>query len=1699
MKTTKLVYRFAVLSFFFAVSFNASGAKVASYPLPFCYTESDNFQVSVSGIKVPVSKTWNVYEYAHYSFEGQTTITITAKQDIQTFSISSPAYNIQGTKNGKTLTFELNRSLYLIIKINSLPELVIAADEWETDVPASSGEGIYNVVNDYGADPLGENSVYTAMQNAALFQQAIDDANAAGGGIVYVPSGVYYTKSIILKSNVHLYLASGAVIRGTGRAADYQTLYYKSSISNYPGSWLIYTDGPIPVPTGTNRSLPVEQTTNIKIYGRGTIDANGDAARKDKMLLAQLMPMNTENFTVDGITFRDSGLWGVTVTRSNDVNFLNVKFFNENNANHEDDAIDINESQRVLVKHSIAISEDDTYSTKTWDNWAGELTVNWTGPAEELNDVVFDDCVAWSRCAAFKVGFGVYQHQSNIVFKNSTVYKCMRALAVNHKYKPKNVTNVVFDNIDIEGYWARSGSEYMQRWFELDFSDNSDGGYIDGVTIRNINVRNVGTVTSVLKGLNANTKAKNITFENIYMPGQTTPATTLDQMNIKNRNNYLENVQIVSTGATVIKSAADLNNIRNNPDGNYKLTADIDLTDWIDANSPAEGWMPIDNFTGTLDGNNHFITGLWVDRTANNAGLFGNVAGEVQVKNLGIKTAEGKSVKGGENVGILIGRITNSETTNRLLIENCAVFGNAEGSKSVGAMIGLVNWATVTIENSYAAGTIVSTGDGAGGLIGSSWGNVTVRIEKSYSANSVKASSANGSTGGLFGSASANNASGINLTITNCYAINPNIDSSTANRILGWTKAGANITLGNNYGYEQTLVKGNTVDGNLTGNNGENTSKAALKKQETYSNWNFPDVWSMNGGDYFLPVLKTLNPSSQPDSCLEHLKGNAKISILPDEKGVIAYLPAQPEIDDDIEITITPQPQYNLSKFYINDIDKTSGVSGNKFTLHIENTNYTLKAEYDDYNGSGKGTKNSPYIIYNVEQLNYMRNHLNSCYRLGANIDLQSTLNSTSEGWLPIGTTEDPFTGGFDGNRFVISNIWINRENIDNTGFFGSVSGSAVIENLGIIVPEGKSIKGKNHVGGVAGNILQTNPDDSVTIRNCYVTAFISGDNFAGGIAGFAESATVAIENCYAGGKVTTAGNASGGLFGSSAGKTKLYIKNSYSLNTVETAGTGVAGGIFGLAEADDASEIFLFISNSKAINPEITGNTVNRIYGFAKQGAHINLVNNTVFSGMLLNGAEAPNLPDETGQSRAELKSQENYPGWDFSRIWQMGNRRYPLPVLRSGSLVDYRQTLCPAHMVEPFSGEGNGASEQPYVITTSEQLREIENNLALHYRLGNNIDLTEWITNNSPVEGWKPLGDEFEAFSGSLDGAGYSISELWIDLSNNDNVGLFACAGGNAVIKNLALKTASSKSVKGKNAVGALIGFAPSGNIGISNSYVDAKIEALEKNAGGFTGYSKAELSIENCYVLGSVTVESDRAGGFVGLAENTALNIKNSYAANEIMCSNGSAGGLLGSINGTSSILKIEKCAAINLRVVGSENYTGRIIGFNAANNTTLSNFALANIRCNSSETVKTQNNKNGLDKSGNEMVTQNTYSNGLDWNFGSVWKMSNDSYPLPILQSINPDNQPKIAPSHLAGFVPLRILQPDANNMLTVYPNPTQGELQINKKTIDAEVLFFDCTGKLVLQTNDTQLNIGNLTSGIYILQSEGQRVKVIKSK
>ena len=69
-------------------------------------------------------------------------------------------------------------------------------------------------IRDYGA------KFADTVQTKAI-QTAIDDCFLAGGGRVVIPCGIYLTGGLRLRSNVQLYLESGAILKGSRDLEDY--------------------------------------------------------------------------------------------------------------------------------------------------------------------------------------------------------------------------------------------------------------------------------------------------------------------------------------------------------------------------------------------------------------------------------------------------------------------------------------------------------------------------------------------------------------------------------------------------------------------------------------------------------------------------------------------------------------------------------------------------------------------------------------------------------------------------------------------------------------------------------------------------------------------------------------------------------------------------------------------------------------------------------------------------------------------------------------------------------------------------------------------------------------------------------------------------------------------------------------------------------------------------------------------------------------------------------------------------------------------------------------------------------------------------------------------------------------------------------------------------------------------------------------
>jgi len=224
----------------------------------------------------------------------------------------------------------------------------------------------------------------------------------------------------------------------------------------------------------------------------------------------------------------------------------------------------------------------------------------------------------------------------------------------------------------------------------------------------------------------------------------------------------------------------------------------------------------------------------------------------------------------------------------------------------------------------------------------------------------------------------------------------------------------------------------------------------------------------------------------------------------------------------------------------------------------------------------------------------------------------------------------------------------------------------------------------------------------------------------------------------------------------------------------------------------------------------------------------------------------------------------------------------------------------------------EGSGTPQDPYVITTVEELQAIEKDLAAHYELANDIDASETETWNAG-NGFDPVGTEDRPFRGSLDGNGHTVSELTIVRPKASNVGLFGLSTG--TVQNVSLRDVlvngnenigalagiSTGSITGSSATGELLGSSTKvgGLVGVNTgrivaAYADASVSGTEV-VGGLVGVNEGPL--RGSYAAGDVTAETV-AGGLVGVNAN-ALTASYATATVEVKTV---GGGLAGTNSGT-----------------------------------------------------------------------------------------------------------------------------------------------------------------------------------------------------
>lgn len=185
-------------------------------------------------------------------------------------------------------------------------------------------------------------------------------------------------------------------------------------------------------------------------------------------------------------------------------------------------------------------------------------------------------------------------------------------------------------------------------------------------------------------------------------------------------------------------------------------------------------------------------------------------------------------------------------------------------------------------------------------------------------------------------------------------------------------------------------------------------------------------------------------------------------------------------------------------------------------------------------------------------------------------------------------------------------------------------------------------------------------------------------------------------------------------------------------------------------------------------------------------------------------------------------------------------------------------------------FAG-GDGTAENPYRIATAKQLVAVRNDLAAHYVLNNDIDL-------SGYSSWNPIGDAMYSFSGSFDGNGHVIRNMTIEVQTSDSyLGLFGYASG-AKLTNVVLEDAAIRGTlsTGNHQVALLVG--KTSKTTLSDCTVSGSIQLVANDTslaiGGIVGQTEGAV-IENCVNRAEITLAEESTatylycGGIAGSA--------------------------------------------------------------------------------------------------------------------------------------------------------------------------------------------------------------------------------------
>ncbi len=921
-------------------------------------------------------------------------------------------------------------------------------------------------------------------------------------------------------------------------------------------------------------------------------------------------------------------------------------------------------------------------------------------------------------------------------------------------------------------------------------------------------------------------------------------------------------------------------------------TADINLgiAPW----NVGSGWLPIgtdtNGFYGKFSGKR--ISGLTINRPEMSyVGLFGEIYGQGSVSNLGMFDVD---IIGGAFVGAIAGSIN----TNSAIAKSFAT-GSVSGTSSVGGLVGTnINNSSVTDCYSHMEVTGRLSGETPaaciGGIAGLQAESVMSRCYATGLVTAIGLEPPNGYQAAVLGRS-------IVSTLTDIY----------------WNSE----TTGQTHG----VGTSSTFPGSTT---------EEMILAETYTGFDFVNIWSKDEG-WSYPYLQwegneagthnILTPPPPPPAPQE-------LGYFSYNGFVIIYW-ERPEglSEEDIE-------GYNIYRngVFLSQTNETAQYQDNNLTNW---TNYaysvtTLSRGQESvlspaisampgFEG-GNGTLNNPWQISSAGQLNGVSRYLGSAHNDKhfiqiADIDLGIAPWNGGQGWVPIGNSSaNSFQGNYNGNGKIISKLTINRPNNGNQALFGFIGGNALIYDLGL---KDVDVTGLIEVGTIVSNM---NNDSG--IERCFVTGKLTGMNTVGGISGSKGGGSY-IQDCYTVVNITIAESHSPLQIGGICGiQTDGWIRRSYAVGwiIVQRAYPGALigenyGNFSHLYWNNQTTGMDYGIGGGNEIQGNITAEMLleETFAGFNFDTVW-QIDENYTYPYLQWEETGIHNKPVpfglscETGDETIHLSWLE-IPVFGVSgyNVYRNGVRINNEPI-ETHSYTD-TNSMSVSYTVTALYGEieslhsmpmkaitvsfagGNGSLADPFLISTAENLDNVRYALSYHFKQTDDIELGAAPYNSD--NGWRPIGDDINFFSGTYNGNGKNINGLTITYYDSFSA-LFGVIGGTARIYDLSMRNVNITTGTSSPFVGFMIGDSvlervyASGNI-TGGSYIGGLVARLGGNAIIRDSYSAINISatwnnqytivggilasqtggvVSRCYATGSVSIAgtpppTTRQGAVIG----------------------------------------------------------------------------------------------------------------------------------------------------------------------------------------------------------------------------------------